>query len=683
MKPELAPPAPAPPTLVAVAPHPIEPPTPPPTQAATALFELGLSTSDETTTTAYSRPGGSSSGFSSALFAGSFLDSDLDSKVGQQHQHQHQYPSMSTAVQRNVHLYGRIGRGSDDGPWGGTGAGATTGTTSQTATVATAAATTTGHRHHLADAPRSSYKPPEVVIISDSDSEDASGEYGGDVKMGNYRTTTASSNAGTTSGLSPASSTISFPMSSSSAASSTAGRRSQKRPRGSGGSGTHPHVGSSSDQDSVASQRRRVIHGGFIDDDGDADEYVPPAQPIVKPKDIRVRVVYDRYPHHGAGSGGMGHGVGSALATCDDADGHYIVEPNAPFTDRYEIRELLGQGTFGKVVSAYDRQTRRHCAIKIIRSVQKYREASQIELRVLTALSMYDRNNANKCIQLRECFDYRNHVCIVTDLLGLSVYDFMKGNAFLPFPGSHIQVMARQLLKSVAFLHDLNLVHTDLKPENILLETDDNIERPYRARRSRSAPKQRKILLNTAIHLIDFGSAIFNDEYHSSVVSTRHYRAPEIILGTGWSFPCDMWSIGCILVELCTGTALFQTHNNAEHLALMEKVLGGKLDRHIAQMAVCNATGAALIRRDTLDVMYPEATTTKSSRKYVASAKSFDKLIMSCVDYARDPEFWSAFIDLLGQILVYDPAQRITARQALAHPWFKQHISDDGSETRR
>lgn len=60
-----------------------------------------------------------------------------------------------------------------------------------------------------------------------------------------------------------------------------------------------------------------------------------------------------------------------------------------------------------------------------------------------------------------------------------------------------------------------------------------------------------------AIKLIDFGSAIFEDQHHSSIVSTRHYRAPEVILGLGWSFPVDIWSIGCILIELATGKVLW------------------------------------------------------------------------------------------------------------------------------
>jgi len=129
--------------------------------------------------------------------------------------------------------------------------------------------------------------------------------------------------------------------------------------------------------------------------------------------------------------------------------------------------------------------------------------------------------------------------------------------------------------------------------------------------------KTKKVLLNPDIRLIDFGSATFQDEHHSTVVSTRHYRAPEIILGKrdtvrlewfggkcqgyvhtrlpnltsfflhshftglGWSYPCDIWSIGCILVELLTGEALFQTHDNLEHLAMMQAVLGHLPDKLI------------------------------------------------------------------------------------------------------
>jgi dual-specificity kinase len=148
-------------------------------------------------------------------------------------------------------------------------------------------------------------------------------------------------------------------------------------------------------------------------------------------------------------------------------------------------------------------------------------------------------------------------------------------------------------------LHDLNLIHTDLKPENILLVDNAyqtftyNRNIPSSSTATQRSSKHRKVLLTPEIRLIDFGSATFDDEYHSSVVSTRHYRAPEIILNLGWSFPCDIWSIGCILVEFYTGDALFQTHDNLEHLAMMEAVCGCKIDRQLVQTVLTKDRGGS------------------------------------------------------------------------------------------
>ena len=138
-------------------------------------------------------------------------------------------------------------------------------------------------------------------------------------------------------------------------------------------------------------------------------------------------------------------------------------------TDR--IVRLLGQGTFGKVVEALDTSTRTMVAVKIIRSIPKYRDASKIEIRVLKTLKQHDPSNKqyvlsatvdpdsqfslrtfrrSKCIHLIEWFDYRNHICIVSELLGKCIYDFLKENNFSPFPRRHIQDFARQILSSVA-----------------------------------------------------------------------------------------------------------------------------------------------------------------------------------------------------------------------------------------
>lgn len=146
-------------------------------------------------------------------------------------------------------------------------------------------------------------------------------------------------------------------------------------------------------------------------------------------------------------------------------------------------------------------------------------------------------------------------------------------------------------------LHDLNLIHTDLKPENILLVNAAyqtftyNKTIPSSSSVNQRSARQRRVLLDTEIRLIDFGSATFDDEYHSSVVSTRHYRAPEIILNLGWSYPCDIWSVGCILVEFFTGDALFQTHDNLEHLAMMESVCAGKIEPRLVRSVMSGGKG--------------------------------------------------------------------------------------------
>jgi dual-specificity kinase len=412
----------------------------------------------------------------------------------------------------------------------------------------------------------------------------------------------------------------------------------------------------------------------------------------------------------------------------DDDDGHYIVHENSRLGEKYTLLNLLGQGTFGKVVRAMDLRSRKEVAVKVIRAVPKvcktstpnvcqaddvsqYRDASRIELRVLQTLRAADEHNRNRCIQLRDCFDWRGHICIVTPLLGLSVFDFLKQGGFVPFPGSHIQAFARQLLGSIAFLHDLNLIHTDLKPENILLISHAyqtftyNRNIPSSSTLNNRSAKFRRVLLSPQINLIDFGSATFDDEYHSSVVSTRHYRAPEIILGigkltlcwtlvhcsllAGWSHPIDLWSLGCILVECWTGDALFQTHDCCEHLAMMEAVIGSPIDKSLIREV--NRTSKRGDRNHPSrffkngHLSYPLPDTPRQSRKFVRGMKKLEEIIPTGTGRAGalGPRFNELFLDLLRKIFVYDPKKRITAREALKHPWFDELVEDDGTEAAR
>ncbi|KAJ1917734.1 serine threonine protein kinase CMGC group [Mycoemilia scoparia] len=350
----------------------------------------------------------------------------------------------------------------------------------------------------------------------------------------------------------------------------------------------------------------------------------------------------------------------------DDKDGHYIVTAGDDFTERYRIIRLLGQGTFGKVMKCLDRATNKMVAVKVVRAIQKYRDAAQIEMRVLNTLKKKDPTNMHQCIHMVESFDYRDHVCMAFDLLGPSVFDFLKANEFRPFSLAHVQSIGLQLLDSVAYLHSLQLVHTDLKPENILLYDGDYTKVPF-------APKpsvQTRILKSTKICLIDFGSATFEKEYHSHVVSTRHYRAPEIILGLGWSYPCDMWSIGCILLELLTGEALFQTHEDLEHLAMMEAVIGPAPGRVRHKIAV--DTYNQFYHHNGL-LRYPNSKTTSQSRRNVRAMRALSDMVPP-----NNNVIYRELYNLLDGLLRFDASERLTAQEAYKHPFFRRPIGADG-----
>ena len=110
------------------------------------------------------------------------------------------------------------------------------------------------------------------------------------------------------------------------------------------------------------------------------------------------------------------------------------------------------------------------------------------------------------------------------------------------------------------------MTHTDLKPENVLFVSPGDWRVELVAQGAKSSggqpnTKQVRRMRDSRVKLIDFGSATFDWEHHSSVVSTRHYRAPEVILELGWSHPCDVWSIGCIIFELYNVSKYSSSHN--------------------------------------------------------------------------------------------------------------------------
>ena len=130
------------------------------------------------------------------------------------------------------------------------------------------------------------------------------------------------------------------------------------------------------------------------------------------------------------------------------------------------------------------------------------------------------------------------------ELLSVNLYDFIKMNNFQGFSLSLIKRFAIQILISLYYMREHNIVHCDLKPENILL---------------------RKIN-KSGIKIIDFGSGCFEDQKIYTYIQSRFYRAPEIVLGIPYNAAIDMWSFGCILAELVTGRPLFPAIDEKELL---------------------------------------------------------------------------------------------------------------------
>ncbi|XP_017796332.1 PREDICTED: serine/threonine-protein kinase Doa isoform X3 [Habropoda laboriosa] len=333
----------------------------------------------------------------------------------------------------------------------------------------------------------------------------------------------------------------------------------------------------------------------------------------------------------------------------DDEDGHLVYQSGDILANRYKVLATLGEGTFGKVVKVKDLQMDHVMALKIIKNVEKYREAAKLEINALEKIATKDPEGQHLCVKMLDWFNYHGHMCIAFEMLGLSVFDFLRDNNYQPYPLEHVRHIGYQLCYAVKFLHDNKLTHTDLKPENILF-VDSDYESIYNSKKRRDIRRVKR----TDIRLIDFGSATFDHEHHSTIVSTRHYRAPEVILELGWSQPCDVWSIGCILFELYLGITLFQTHDNREHLAMMERILGTIPHR------MARKTKTKYFYHGKLD--WEEKS---SAGRYVRdNCKPLHRCMLS------DDEEHRQLFDVIQKMLEYEPSQRITLKDALSHPFF-------------
>ncbi|XP_031403348.1 uncharacterized protein LOC116212792 isoform X1 [Punica granatum] len=319
-----------------------------------------------------------------------------------------------------------------------------------------------------------------------------------------------------------------------------------------------------------------------------------------------------------------------------EEDKNFHVVLNSVIAGRYHVTEYLGSAAFSKAIQAHDLHTGMDVCMKIIKNNKDFFDQSLDEIKLLKYVNKHDPADKNHILRLYDYFYYREHLLIVCELLKANLYEFHKfnresgGEVYFTMP--RLQSVTIQCLEALQFLHGLGLIHCDLKPENILVKSYSRCE----------------------VKVIDLGSSCFETDHLCSYVQSRSYRAPEVILGLPYDKKIDIWSLGCILAELCTGNVLFQNDSPA---TLLARVIGiiGPIEQEMM------AKGRDTYKYFTKNHMLYERNQDTNRLEYLIPKKTSLR--------HRLPMGDQGFIDFVAQLLEVNPKKRPSASEALKHPW--------------
>jgi dual specificity tyrosine-phosphorylation-regulated kinase 2/3/4 len=157
-------------------------------------------------------------------------------------------------------------------------------------------------------------------------------------------------------------------------------------------------------------------------------------------------------------SGGYNNGY-------DDERGDYVVVNDDHLCYRYQVEGMLGKGSFGQVVQCRDHKTGGSAAIKIIRNKKRFHTQALVEVRILQQLVEWDPNDNHFMVRMTDHFYFRGHLCLVTEMLSINLYELIKANQFAGFSTVLIRRLTAQMLASLQLMRSHRLVHCDLKPE--------------------------------------------------------------------------------------------------------------------------------------------------------------------------------------------------------------------------
>ncbi|CAG7874109.1 unnamed protein product [Brassica rapa] len=309
---------------------------------------------------------------------------------------------------------------------------------------------------------------------------------------------------------------------------------------------------------------------------------------------------------------------------------------NSVIGGRYYITEYIGSAAFSKVVQAQDLHNGVDVCLKIIKNDKDFFDQSLDEIKLLKHVNKHDPADEHHILRLYDYFYHQEHLFIVCELLRANLYEFQKFNQESGgepyFNLSRLQVITRQCLDALVFLHGLGIIHCDLKPENILIKSYKKCE----------------------VKIIDLGSSCFRSDNLSLYVQSRSYRAPEVILGLPYDEKIDLWSLGCILAELCSGEVLFPNEAVAMILARIVAVLG-------PIETVMLEKGQETDKYFTKEFDIYHLNEESNEVEYIITEESCleDQLHVSD----------ELFLDFVRSLLEINPLRRPTDLEALNHPW--------------
>ncbi|MCO5555526.1 hypothetical protein L7F22_009071 [Adiantum nelumboides] len=282
---------------------------------------------------------------------------------------------------------------------------------------------------------------------------------------------------------------------------------------------------------------------------------------------------------------------------------------------------------YGIVWKAIERRSNDVVALKkIFDAFQNSTDAQRTFREVMFLQELTDHENIIKLLNVLKAENDRD-LYLVFEYMETDLHAVIRANILEEV---HKQFIMYQLFKSLKYLHSAELLHRDIKPSNLLLDSDCQVK------------------------LADFGLArsiaqLKDDSGQSPIltdyVATRWYRAPEILLGsTKYTYGVDMWSSGCILGELLNGKPIFPGTSTMNQIERVLDLLG-KPD--LEDIAALESPFAA----------------TMLENMSCGSARSFRKAFPSASPEAED---------LLRRLLQFNPHRRLTAEQALQHPYLSQ-----------